>query len=236
MEQKYLVSRHLSDGVQEIGVDEAGRGCFWGPIMAGAVLWPLEEMWTQEHFTVAPDIKDSKKIAEKKRRRIAESIKKLAVSWGVGAVSAAEIDEHGITWANKEAFRRALAICGRNTDGNVRVVIDGTISIEPVQTGDTVVTVVDGDATYLHIAAASILAKVEHDRWIEEFCVTNKECAERYSLLTSHGYGTAKHRDGLRAYGAHEHHRRTFVYRWLPDPDPSPAKKEEVCLIRFRSA
>jgi ribonuclease HII len=228
--------QHLStrfkeiDNKVEIGIDEAGRGCFWGPIMAGAVVWPSVEKWTPDHWDIAGDIKDSKKIAEKKRRKIAAEIKRLASGWGVGSVSAAEIDEFGITWANKEAFRRAIAAVPENILWE-RIVIDGAISIEPPMAGIEVVTVVDGDANYLHIAAASIIAKVEHDDWIEEYCRKDTICAERYCLLTSHGYGTAKHREGLRANGAHEHHRRTFIYRWLPVPVPRP--REEKCLIKL---
>lgn len=218
-----------TDAKVEIGVDEAGRGCFWGPLMAGAVVWPPIAEWTNDHWAIAGDIKDSKKIAEKKRRKIATEIRRLASGWGVGIVTAAEIDEHGITWANKQAFRRALAAVSESV-GWERVVIDGTISIEPPREGIEVMTVVDGDATYLHVAAASILAKVGHDDWVEEYCKQDTVCAERYSLLTSHGYGTAKHREGLRANGAHEHHRRTFIHRWVSDPG---LVRDEKCLIRL---
>jgi len=224
-EIKHLQLCYKDDGKMEIGIDEAGRGCFWGPIMAGAVIWPMKENWTEDHWKIVGDIKDSKKIAEKKRKRIAESIKKLSIGWGIGSVSAAEIDEQGITWANKEAFRRALAeIRGVIFNGGQRAVIDGAISIEPYVEGMEICTVVDGDATYLHVAAASILAKVGHDEWVEKYCAEDRDCAEKYSLLTSHGYGTAKHRDGLRTNGAHEHHRRTFVYRWLPVPEERPSR------------
>ena len=77
--------------------------------------------------------------------------------------------------------------------------------------------IIEGDALYMPIAAASILAKVEHDRWVCDYCEKNPECAERYSLLTCKGYGTAKHRDGLGIYGAHELHRRTFVRKYVKD-------------------
>ena len=95
----------------EIGLDEAGRGCFWGPIYAGAVIWAPEEEWTDEHREIAPLINDSKKISEKKRDAIAAGIKANAIDWGIGNVSSTEINDKGMTWANQEAFRRAIDAC-----------------------------------------------------------------------------------------------------------------------------
>ena len=203
--------RHTEDSKPEIGLDEAGRGCFWGPIMAGAVLWPTRDKWTAEHEKIAPDIRDSKKIAPKKRARLADDIKRLAVAWGIGSVSNTEIDEQGIVWANQEAFRRAVKSLGVE---DVRLLIDGEWLI-PDWTGEQH-AIIEGDNTYLCIGAASILAKVEHDRWVQEYCDGNEECADRYDLRGSKGYGTDRHRAGLVANGAHTLHRRTFVRNYVP--------------------
>lgn len=210
-----LCARLKADSIVEAGIDEAGRGCFWGPIMAGALIWPPESEWTDAHKALMPNVKDSKKIAPKKRETVCEEIKKLALTWGVGEVSAQEIDDRGITWANQEAFRRAIA---KLTITPERIVIDGVLRI-PDYIGEQE-TVIEGDGTYLHIAGASILAKVTHDQWVKNYCKENPQCQERYSLESGHGYGTAKHREGLRTYGAHELHRCTFVYNWIPDKDP----------------
>jgi ribonuclease HII len=205
-----LSIRHTYDSKIEAGIDEAGRGSFWGPLMAGAVIWPDETNWTDEHRAISAQIRDSKKISAKKRIVIAEQIKRLSSSWGVGTVLASELDEKGVSWANQEAFRRAIAKLTIQPD---RILIDGILALSG-WIGEQH-TIVDGDATFLSIAAASILAKVEHDSWIQEFCSAHPDIGERYSLNSSKGYGTAKHRDALRAYGAHEFHRRTYVYNYV---------------------
>lgn len=214
----------------EVGLDEAGRGCFWGPMMAGAVVWPSESDWTAEHAALAPQIRDSKKISPKKRETLAAAIERLALAWGVGVVTAAELDEKGVTWANQETFRRAIGnlkwsvASGAGSDtalstcsprDSVRLLIDGELSIDDWP-ADQQHTLVEGDGLFLPIAAASILAKVHHDRWTQAYCDGNAECAERYGLRTGKGYGTQVHRDGLVAHGAHELHRRTFIGRYVP--------------------
>lgn len=218
-----LLLRHTADSVVEAGLDEAGRGSFWGPIMAGAVVWPAEAEWTDAHRKVAPQIRDSKRIAPKKRERIADEIKSLAVAWGVGMVGADEIDAQGIQWANQEAFRRALATM---TVTPARLLIDGVIGLPGDEREQH--NLVDGDALYLPIAAASIIAKVEHDHWIKSYCAIDTACAEQYDLLNCNGYGTKKHRDGLGIYGAHQHHRRTFVRKYIPSTAAA-----EPCRIRL---
>ena len=203
----------------EIGIDEAGRGCFWGPIFAGAVIWPPEEELTDEHKKVAPLINDSKKISEKKRDAIAIAIKSAAIDWGVGQVSAAEIDEKGMTWANQEAFRRAIDACSSGLKPSL-LLIDGVLGLPSGDKyGDVKYQCIPGgDGLYLPIAAASILAKVSKDTYVKEWSATseeNKMVAAHYDLLKNKGYGTAKHREGLKAHGAHEQHRKQFIRNWL---------------------
>ena len=94
--------RYTHDSIVEMGVDEAGRGPLWGPLMAAAVILPNDD---RELFT---RIKDSKKISPKKRLLIEKEIKEVALSYGIGQVSAAEIDMWGATVANQTAFRRAI--------------------------------------------------------------------------------------------------------------------------------
>ncbi|NDB86963.1 MAG: ribonuclease HII [Alphaproteobacteria bacterium] len=147
----------------EVGIDEAGRGCFWGPLYAGAVIWPPEEEWTDKHREVAPKINDSKKISEKKRDAIAKEIKEAATKWGVGCVTSSEIDEKGMSWANQEAFRRALRSC--TSEANITpdlLLIDGILGL-PKEDGLKFQCIPGGDGMYLPIAAASILAKVSRD-------------------------------------------------------------------------
>jgi ribonuclease HII len=197
----------------EIGIDEAGRGCFWGPIFAGAVIWPSEDKWTTEHRDLMPLIKDSKKITGKRRPQIAAKIKELALAWGVGKVDSSEINEHGMTWANQEAFRRAIADCIISGIQPTLLLIDGILGIP----GSTVAyqCIPGGDNMYLPIAAASILAKVGRDKYVEDWSEENEEIALRYDLLNNKGYGTAKHRQGLKLHGANEFHRTKFIRNWL---------------------
>jgi ribonuclease HII len=196
----------------EIGVDEAGRGCFWGPIYAGAVIWPQEDEWNDTHRELAPRINDSKKIPEKKRAAIAEAIKLSATSWGIGIVSASEIDEKGITWSNQESFRRAIRSMNHPIQADL-LLIDGVLGL-PKEDNYKFQCIPGGDGKYLSIAAASILAKVSRDTYVKEWCSTNEE-ASHYGLLTNKGYGTAKHREGLKAYGPHILHRKQFIRDWI---------------------
>ena len=201
----------------EIGIDEAGRGCFWGPIYAGAVIWAPEEKWTDQHREVAPLIDDSKKISEKKRDTIARAIKECAIDWGIGQVSSSEIDEKGMTWANQECFRRAISACSSDLKPDL-LLIDGVLGLPSDDQACKFHCIPGGDGLYLPIAAASILAKVAKDTYVKEWSAAseeNKAVALRYDLLKNKGYGTAKHREGLKAHGAHAQHRKQFIRNWI---------------------
>ena len=239
-----LKARYQEDERPEIGVDEAGRGSFWGPLTAGAVCLPPLSEWTDEHHAVFLPIRDSKKLSPKKRGVIATQLRDLLGDrCAVGMVSAEEINQQGITWANREAFRRAIhGVGGAETH---RLLIDGSLAMDDWAGEQHVI--VEGDATYLAIAAASILAKEEHDQWIRVYAEENPACEERYHLVSSKGYGTAKHREAIRLYGGHVHHREAFIQNWLPDADAlrvkeakqTQAKQTQAkqnasgCLIRF---
>lgn len=243
-----------SSTVIEIGIDEAGRGAFWGPIMAGAFIIPSQTEWTEKQKELFSQLRDSKKITPKKRKKLFDLINECIVEKGVGIVTSNEINENGISWANQEAFRRAVkAIPLEKNLKDCRLIIDGVL---PISDWDgTQELIIEGDGKYLAIAGASILAKVSHDRWITEYCTKNIECNERYDLEKSKGYGTAKHREGIRVYGGHELHRTLYIQNWLPGVEPTFIKKkrtkkssssnksnrnvvveeecEEKCLIKF---
>lgn len=206
-----LLPRHTEDSLIEVGLDEAGRGPLWGPLYAGAVIWTHE--MSEEQSKIASMIKDSKKLSAKKRTELAEFIKARALEWGVGSVSAAEIDELGMTKSNQLAFERALASLNITPE---RIIIDGCLSIysQPWSFTPQVVEP-EADGKYLAVAAASIIAKVEHDRWVVEYCERNENVAERYDLLKCKGYGTKKHREGILEFGPHELHRRLFLRKLL---------------------
>jgi ribonuclease HII len=213
-----LKTRFASDSRPELGIDEAGRGPLWGPLTAAAVLWPAESSWTPAHRELAPKIQDSKKISPKKREAIANQLRELADAVGIGMVTAEEIDTFGATRANTLAFRRAVDdLKCRYPLESCRLLIDGILSLPDLQDGEVVETIVDGDAKVLSIAAASIVAKVEHDRWVVDWCKENIGEASKYDLLNCKGYGTAKHRAGILKYGYTDLHRRLYLRKLIPD-------------------
>ena len=223
-----LKSRHTEDEAIEVGVDEAGRGCLWGPLYAGAVIWPPEAEMTEEQLAVSKLIKDSKKLTPKRRTAIAKQIKDLAIAWSVGSVTAKEIDEIGITKSNQLAFTRALE--GLNVMPE-RLLIDGLLSLHdmPWCMKEQVVEP-EMDGTYLPVAAASILAKTAHDEWVEDFCAVNQNVAETYGFLSHKGYGTAKHRSAIVAHGCHSEHRQLFLRKLYASIGSSAQTKGETVL------
>ncbi len=234
-----------SSTVIEIGIDEAGRGSFWGPIMAGAIIIPSIELWTDKQKELFEQLRDSKKITPKKRNILYDTIHENIIQKGIGIVMPNEINEKGISWANQEAFRRAVSAIPDINPKDCRLIIDGILPISESngqEWNGIQELIIEGDGKYLAIAGASILAKVAHDRWITEYCSKNIDCAERYDLEKSKGYGTAKHREGIRVYGGHELHRTLYIQNWLPEVEPNIKKARtkksssgniEKCLIKF---
>lgn len=211
-----LSIRYTSDTFLEAGVDEAGRGCLWGRMYAAAVLWPPEEEWLEEHREIAPQIKDSKKLSAKKRAMLAEAIQALAIDYGIGYVTPQEIDYYGMTAANKLAFRRALDQLTVSPD---RLLIDGILQLDSHHLAERNIqsqyTIVDGDAKYLPIAAASILAKEARDSYVAEQVLKESLLETNYSIGSSKGYGTEKHRKGILTHGKHTEHRNLFLRKLL---------------------
>jgi len=209
-----LKFRHTDDSAIEVGIDEAGRGCFWGPLFAAAVVWG--EAMTEEKQTLSAMIRDSKKISEKRRTVIAEGIKKHAQAWGVGSVSAAELQELGVTKANQLAFTRALTDSETHVD---RLIIDGCLSIyeHPWALLPQVVEP-EADGTYIAVAAASILAKTARDSYVLDACKVDPTLDQRYGLVSNKGYGTLKHRTGILENGTVSEHRPQFLRKLLARP------------------
>ena len=203
------IRQTVEDKAIEVGIDEAGRGCFWGPMYAGAVVWAPEEDMSEEQRLIASQVKDSKKLTPKRRNELAAAIKELAVAWSVGSVQAAEIDEIGTTKANQLAFVRALE--GLDIEPE-RLLIDGILSLHesPWCFLEQVVEP-EMDGKYVPVAAASILAKTAHDEWVMEYCSRNEHIAERYDLMSNKGYGTAKHRAGILDHGTSKEHRQSYL-------------------------
>lgn len=183
---------HYSDRL-EAGCDEAGRGCLAGPVVAGAViLKPGADF---------PELDDSKKLTEKKRVQLRELILKEALAYGIGIVTAEEIDEINILNASFLAMHRAL------DQLNVRpelLLIDGN-RFKKYHDVDHV-CVVGGDAKYQAIAAASILAKTTRDAMMAAY----DERFPMYHWKRNKGYPTPEHKQAIATYGLTELHRKSF--------------------------
>ena len=166
-----------------VGVDEAGRGPLAGPVVAAACI--LSRTYINK------EINDSKQLSEKKREELFEIIKKDCVAYGVGIVSAEEIDTLNIYEATKKAMKEAI--------NNLKVKFDLILTdAMPLKGFDVeVVPIIKGDAKAMPIAAASIIAKVTRDHMMEEL---GKKYPE-YGFEVHKGYGTAKHMEALKKYG-----------------------------------
>jgi ribonuclease HII len=201
-----LKSRHTEDNALEAGIDEAGRGCLWGPLVSAAVIWP--ENLPESDRTLAAQIKDSKLLTPKKRVALETFIKRVAI-WSTGSVTAQEIDDLGMTRSNRLAFQRALN--GLNTKPS-RIIIDGILELH---SGLQEIVEPKADGTYIAVAAASILAKEARDTLVRELCATDPTLESRYSILSSKGYGTAAHRAAVKEHGMLPGHRRLFLRKLL---------------------
>lgn len=205
-----LKPRYANDLKYEAGIDEAGRGCLWGPLVAGAVIWPDETTWTEEIRVISEQIKDSKKLSAKRRSALEAAIKKHSLTWAVGRVEASEIDILGMTKANRLAFQRALEGLSLVPE---RILIDGILGIPSINIEQVVEE--KGDGIYLTIAAASILAKEGRDSIVKDACNLEPSLQERYDMVSSKGYGTLKHRTAIKEHGMHSEHRRLFLRKLL---------------------
>lgn len=193
----------------EAGVDEAGRGCLAGPVFAAAVILPP----TYRH----PLLNDSKQVSEKDRYLLRDHIQEHALAWSVAEIGQAVIDDINILQATYRAMHRAID--GLTTRPEL-LLIDGNRFLS--YPGIPHQCIIDGDALYRSIAAASILAKTYRDdlmhRLHGEFPM--------YGWDRNKGYGTREHRSAIRVFGNSPYHRRSF--RLLPEQGELPFQQEGV--------
>lgn len=230
-----LQTLYQEDSYVECGLDEAGRGCLWGPLVAAVVCWPPPSEWTEDHRDIADSIKDSKTLSPKRRADLYGRIKELSTGWGVGFVSAEEIDREGASWSNQIAFERAILSMLQEyplLEGvQRRYLIDGVLPLPSMREGECYITLIDGDATYLSIAAASIVAKETHDEWVRTWAKDHTEEAERYDLLSCKGYGTAKHRAAIGTHGYTPLHRKLYLRKICPELAAVVSKPREFMFV-----
>jgi ribonuclease HII len=184
----------LTDQHQNVaGCDEAGRGCLAGPVYAAAVILPSDF-----HH---PDLTDSKKMTRRNREKLRLIIEEAAIAWAVASVDAAGIDEVNILNASIKAMHLAIS---RLAVSPTLLLIDGP-RFTPYP-GIPHRCEVRGDARFLNIAAASVLAKTHRDDYMLEIHQQHPE----YGWNQNKGYPTRQHREAIRINGLTPYHRRTF--------------------------
>lgn len=174
------------------GLDEAGRGSLFGPVVAGAVIL------NPKRRIVGLD--DSKKLPHERRRELAERIREHAIAWATAEIDASRIDAWNIYQASRQAMVAALSQLNPLPDYLLLDAIEIDLPIEQKP-------LIHGDARSVSIAAASILAKVERDRRMEEF----DEMYPQYGLAQHKGYGTPEHLEALRLHGPTPLHRFSYA-------------------------
>ena len=174
------------------GLDEAGRGALFGPVVAGAVILNPK--------CRILGLDDSKKLAPERRATLAERIRERALAWAVAEVDAQRIDAWNIYQASRQAMTAALAQLSIEPDF---LLIDAMQLDVPIEQR----SLIKGDARSISIAAASILAKTQRDARMEEWDVVYPQ----YGLARHKGYATPDHLEALRRHGPTPLHRRSFL-------------------------
>lgn len=193
-----MLKINYSEKILEAGTDEAGRGCLCGPVVAAAVILPADF----EH----PFLNDSKQLTEKQRNELRPFIEKNAVAFGVSFVDEKEVDKINILQASIIGMQRSISQLNPQPEF---IIVDGNKFNSYKNVPHK--TIVKGDAKYMSIAAASVLAKTYRDEFMEkihqEFPI--------YNWKQNKGYPTKQHRNAIREFGITTYHRKTF--RLLPE-------------------
>ena len=193
-----MLKLKYQDKLLEVGTDEAGRGCLSGPVVAAAVILP-------DDFS-HPFLNDSKQLTEKQRQELRPFIEKHAITWAVGFVDERKIDEINILQAAILAMHKSIKKLKVTPDF---IIVDGN-KFKPFKDIPHK-TIVKGDAKFMSIAAASVLAKTYRDEFMEKIGLEFPE----YNWKQNKGYPTKQHRNAIREFGITKYHRKTF--RLLPE-------------------
>ena len=212
------------DEIIEIGVDEVGRGPLFGRVYTAAVILPKDD-----NFDFSK-VKDSKKFYSKKKlEEASEYVKNNALAWHVSYEDEKKIDEINILQATQLSMHNSINEVSKKYNKQMKdteksnysfsLLIDGNyfkpLTFFNIKTNKIesfpYITVEGGDNKYASIAAASILAKVERDKYIDELCEQNPTLSEYYGIDSNKGYGAKRHMDGIKEHGITIWHRRTFA-------------------------
>jgi len=207
-----MTSNYIKSPITTVGVDEVGRGTLFGNVVASAVILP--ETFSDDIYL---QIKDSKKLSFKKRRFLADYIKNNAIAYGIGYITAEEIDKINILQASIKAMHIALYEVMKTANFN-KIIVDGNYFIPIIGNSndnnddDNIIDnecITKADQIYLNVAAASIIAKDYHDQYILDLLEKEPDL-NKYDLKNNMGYATLNHRKAIEKYGIHKYHRKTF--------------------------
>ena len=188
-----MLQPYYQDQCMEAGCDEAGRGCYAGPVFAAAVILPKD--------FYHPDLNDSKQVTPEKRKELKYFIKDNAIAYAVAMVDNDEIDQINILRASFKAMHMALDKLRKRP---AFLLIDGNRFVPYKKLKHQ--CIIQGDATYASIAAASILAKTHRDAYMRQL---HREFPH-YNWKQNKGYGTEEHRMAIEKHGLCKYHRRSF--------------------------
>jgi ribonuclease HII len=202
-----MLKAYQTENTLEVGIDECARGCLLGSVFIGAVILPnnIEELC--EEFNIK--IKDSKKMTREQREEAYEFIKMVCIDYAVVSKTNDEIDDINILKATLTGMHDVIRSLKIKPE---KILVDGDkFYIYRDENGDLIEheCVIKGDDTYMSIAAASILAKVEHDRYILKL-VEEYPYLEKYDIQNNMAYGSKKHLLAITEYGLTKFHRKTF--------------------------
>ena len=184
--------------INEIGLDEVGRGAIFGPVFSAAVVLNEMNSLTLKRYGV----KDSKKLTSKKRKFLFPKIIALSSDYTLGQSSVREIEQFGIRYATELSMMRAIQKL-RYKPSNL--IIDGPLSLRPWKGNQN--NIVSGDSKFTSIASASIIAKVTRDFLLERL----EEKYPGYFIYKNKGYGTKQHFSCLKSNGLTNLHRKSFL-------------------------
>ena len=198
-----MLKTFYNEDILEAGIDEAGRGPMFGRVYSAAVIIPQDDTFKQ------PFIKDSKKLSEKKRNEAYDFIINNSIDWSVTWKDEKYIDSKNIYYATFDSMHetlRKLQVTPEYllVDGSEFQIYIDKCEIIPHK------CVVKGDNVYASIAAASILAKVSRDKYINDMCDKYPLLEKYYDLRNNKGYGTKNHMEGIKHYGISPWHRKSF--------------------------
>tara|TARA_B100000900_G_scaffold218114_1_gene184769 strand:- start:313 stop:894 length:582 start_codon:yes stop_codon:yes gene_type:complete len=187
----------MNDSI-EIGIDEVGRGCIFGPVFSSVVVLTLEN----NHLLKKLGVNDSKKLSAKQRNILLPKILELSNDWGIGQSSVREIDKYGIRHATELSIIRAIYKLKLTP---AKIYIDGSLPLRLWKGKQE--NIIKGDSKLTSIAAASILAKVKRD----SLMIRLEEKYKGYIIYKNKGYGTRDHFLSLKHLGITNMHRKTFI-------------------------